>query len=463
MLRPSSALTQFEKDLRDPTDPIAALRDGLIGADIVLDTAAGPKKMIYADYVASGRALRQVEDFVMQEVLPYYANSHTEQSLCGARMTRMREDARAIVAQHCDTNAEEHAVIFGGSGATTGINQAIHLFGVHEAIRAGQPVTVLVGPYEHHSNLLPWRESGATIVEIREAVEGGVDLSDLEDKLRQHSSQGMLIGAFSAASNVTGVCTDPGPVSRLVKTYGGRILWDYAGGAPYLRMSMQPDGVDIDALVFSPHKFIGGPGASGVLVMRKDAVRAGTPSRPGGGTVVFVNAHQHDYVARLEQREEGGTPNVIGDIRAALAVLVKEAIGQDNIDQINQRLSALGAKKFAEMANTQLLAPDRTDRLPIFSFVPLHCDKTPVDYKKFTTALSEREGIQARGGCSCAGPYVHRLLSIDDATSAKLRDDLLVGDDSDKPGFVRLNLSYLMDEATIEAVFDGISQLSSKH
>ena len=167
MLRPSSALTQFEKDLRDPTDPIAALRDGLIGADIVLDTADGPKKMIYADYVASGRALRQVEDFVMQEVLPYYANSHTEQSLCGARMTRMREDARAIVAQHCDTNAEEHAVIFGGSGATTGINQAIHLFGVHEAIRAGQPVTVLVGPYEHHSNLLPWRESGATIVEIR--------------------------------------------------------------------------------------------------------------------------------------------------------------------------------------------------------------------------------------------------------------------------------------------------------
>lgn len=462
MIHPSSALTKFENDLSALPDPVETFRAGLIGADIVLETESGPKKMIYADYVASGRALTQVEDFVLREVLPYYANSHTEQSLCGARMTRMREDARKIIARHCDANAEEHAVIFGGSGATTGINQAIHLFGIHDAIRQGTQVTVLVGPYEHHSNLLPWRECGATLIEIREADEGGVDLSDLEEKLRRYSDEGLLIAAFSAASNVTGVCTNPGPVSRLVKSYGGRILWDYAGGAPYLPMSMQPDGTPIDALVFSPHKFIGGPGASGVLIMRKDAVRNQKPNRPGGGTVVFVNAEQHDYVARLEQREEGGTPNVIGDIRAALAVLVKEAIGQERIDEINHRLSGIGIEKFTQMPNASLLAPERPIRLPIFSFVPHDDDGVRIDYKAFTTALSEKEGIQARGGCSCAGPYVHRLLDISDTCSAQLRDDLLAGDDHNKPGFVRFNLSYLMDDATIDAVFDGILRLSSK-
>lgn len=461
MLRPSSALTQFEKMLNDLPDPVTAFRNGLIGADVVLDTPTGPKKMIYADYVASGRALRQVEDFVMQEILPYYANSHTEQSFCGARMTRMREEARALVARHCDANTDEHAVIFGGSGATTGINQALHLFGVHEAVKDDKPVFVFVGPYEHHSNLLPWRESGATIIEIAEAKDGGVDLKDLEDNLVKHADQGMIIGAFSAASNVTGVCTAPGPISRLVKAHGGRVLWDYAGGAPYLAMSMQPDGVDIDALVFSPHKFIGGPGASGVLIIRKDTVATKMPSRPGGGTVVFVNAHQHDYVSRLEQREEGGTPNVIGDIRAALAVLIKEAIGQDQIDEINQRLCNLGIGKFASMPRAKLLAPDRTKRLPIFSFAPMASDGSAINYKLFTSALSEKEGIQARGGCSCAGPYVHTLLNIDEETSSKLRTDLLAGDDENKPGFVRFNLSYLMNDTSIEAIFEGISRLTS--
>lgn len=462
MLRPSSALTEFEKMLHDLPDPIAAFRDGLIGADIVLDTPTGPKKMIYADYVASGRALRQVEDFVTQEVLPYYANSHTEQSFCGARMTRMREEARALVARHCDANSDEHAVIFGGSGATTGINQATHLFGVHEAINDGKPVFVFVGPYEHHSNLLPWRESGASIIEIGEAEDGGVDLEDLEGKLIKHADQGMVIGAFSAASNVTGVCTAPGPISRLIKAHGGLVLWDYAGGAPYLAMSMQPEGIEIDALVFSPHKFIGGPSASGVLIIRKDAVTAKTPSRPGGGTVVFVNAHQHDYVSRLEQREEGGTPNVVGDIRAALAVLIKEAIGQEQIDKINHRLCDLGIAKFASMPRANLLAPNRVTRLPIFSFAPMTSDGSTINYKLFTSALSEKEGIQARGGCSCAGPYVHKLLNIDDETSSKLRTDLLAGDDKDKPGFVRFNLSYLMNDSSIEAIFDGISKLASE-
>ncbi|UZD91562.1 aminotransferase class V-fold PLP-dependent enzyme [Cognatishimia activa] len=458
MLRLTSALSKFEINLHDLADPIATFRQSVIGSDVMLETEDGAKKMIYADYVASGRALRQVEEFVMNEVLPFYANSHTEQSFCGARMTRMREEARAIVARHCNANVDEHAVIFGGSGATTGINQAIHLFGVHNAVRAGEPVTVFVGPYEHHSNLLPWRESGAKLIEIREAKEGGADLEDLQQKLAQHASTGIVIGAFSAASNVTGVCTDPAPVSQLIKSHGGRILWDYAGGAPYLAMSMKPNGVDIDAIVFSPHKFVGGPAASGVLVIRQDAVVTTIPSRPGGGTVVFVNENQHDYVSRLEQREEGGTPDVIGDIRAALAILIKETIGQKKIDQINSKMSSIGMSHFQNLPQAKLLAEARATRLPIFSFVPHDLSGNAIDYKEFTIALSQKQGIQARGGCSCAGPYVHQLLDIDDQTSAILRADLLQGDDRKKPGFVRFNLSYLMDDDTIDAIFDGIAK-----
>ncbi|GAA6206922.1 aminotransferase class V-fold PLP-dependent enzyme [Cognatishimia sp. WU-CL00825] len=459
MTHETCKLMEFEHQLTALPDPIAALRDGLIGAGLSIVTPFGRKKLVYADYIASGRALRQVEDFVMQEVLPFYANSHTEQSYCGAKMTQMRESARAIIAQKCGANALDHAVIFGGSGATTGLNQLVHLFGLAEAARDGRQAFVLVGPYEHHSNILPWRESGATVIEIAEAVGGGVDLQDLEQVLRTLPDSSVKVGAFSAASNVTGVCTDPGPVTKLVKAYGGRVIWDYAGGGPYLEMSMSPAGCDIDALVFSPHKFIGGPGASGVLIVRRDAVVAQTPQRPGGGTVAFVNAHQHDYVARIEQREEGGTPNVIGDIRAALTLIVKQAIGQDQITMINQKLTDRAFAAWQDVPHLNLLAPAQTLRLPFLSFAPTDARGNIVNYHDFTRALSDQFGIQARGGCSCAGPYVHQLLSISQEQSDKLRQDILRGQEKDKPGFIRLNLSYLMSEESISHILHCVPQL----
>lgn len=451
-------LERFEHELRSAQDPIKVIAAGEIGKGIEIDTPMGCKPLIYADYVASGRALRQVEEFVLAEVLPFYANSHTEQSHCGATMTRMREEARAMIAKKCRANPTDHAVIFGGSGATTGLNQLVHLFDLKNT-----PSVILVGPYEHHSNLLPWRESGATVVEIQEAHGGGVDISHLKATLRSIPKETQIIGAFSAASNVTGVCTNPAPVSRAIKEFGGKVVWDYAGGGPYLPISMSPDGVDVDAIVCSPHKFIGGPGASGVLIIRRDAVMTQAPSRPGGGTVVFVNETTHDYVARLEQREEGGTPNVIGDIRAALAMIVKDVIGEGNIAKRNQELSSRAFDAWSNHPNLRLLAPDHTSRLPIFSFVPLDNDGQRIDYKDFTRALSDHYGIQARGGCSCAGPYVHQLLDIDDETSANLRADLLAGDDTGKPGFVRLNLSYLMDEATVLYILAAIPALVSAY
>lgn len=433
----------------------SALYDGVVGSNIQIEGPFGAKRLIYADYVASGRALRQVEHFVMEEVLPYYANTHTKASFCGARMMALREGARDTVSRLCGANKDDHAVIFAGSGATQGINQLLHLW----RVSAGD--TVLVGPYEHHSNLLPWRESGALVVEIPEGAEPGPDLVALQAELKKYTARGRVFVAMSAAANVTGVTTNIVDVTRVAKEAGALILWDYAGGGPYLEMNMLPEpDVAIDAMVFSPHKFVGGPGASGVLIVRRDTVCCDVPYRPGGGTVAFVNAYRHDYVASLEQREEGGTPNVIGDIRAALALVVKDVIGQDFMDARNAELTAKAFAAWKDHKHIKLLAADRPERLPILSFVPMDGAGQRIDHNAFTTALSERYGIQARGGCSCAGPYVHHLLSIADNDSQRIRDNIVLGDSSEKPGFVRLNLSVLMDEATIDFILTSVAELA---
>ncbi|MFY0620012.1 aminotransferase class V-fold PLP-dependent enzyme [Shimia sp.] len=451
----TAPFTRFADSLRNAPDTLGFLRGGLIGGDATFDTPFGPKKLIYADYVASGRALRQVETFVMEEVLPFYANTHTDASFCGARMGALREGARAVVRNHCSARAEEHAVIFSGSGATSGLNQLVHL------MQVGEGDTVIVGPYEHHSNLLPWRESGATVIEIPEGSLPGPDRGALTQTLAEQGLTGRVIVAMSAAANVTGVCTDVAAITRLVKRYDALMVWDYAGGGPYLPMSMTPaNGVEVDALVFSPHKYIGGPGASGVLVVREDAVSARVPYRPGGGTVAFVNAHKHDYVTRLEQREEGGTPNVVGDIRVGLALTVKDVIGDATMAQRNAELTSRAFAAWDADSHVDVLASTRAARLPILSFVPRTSSGARIDHNEFTRALSEHYGIQARGGCSCAGPYVHALLNIHDHTSDDIRSDILFGSGGSKPGFVRLNLSVLMSDDTVDFVLASVSELA---
>lgn len=460
MPAPSSSgpLSRFEASLRAQNDPIAAFREGIVGHDARIETASGPRRLIYADYVASGRALRQIETFVLEEVLPFYANSHTESSYCGAFSTGLREAARRTIAQYCGARNDDHAVIFSGSGATAGLNQLVHLLGVPEALGRGERVRVLIGPYEHHSNILPWRESGTEVVTVPEAPGGGPDLALLEARLAETRGADLVIVAMSAASNVTGIIADVPAVTALVKRHGAKMVWDYAAGAPYLPMTMSPEGSEIDAIVFSAHKFIGGPGASGVLILRRDAVRATRPYRIGGGTVAFVNDARHDYLADLEHREEGGTPNILGDIRAALAMIVKDVIGQDVIAARNRELTARAFAAWGEDPDIGLLAPRHRNRLPIFSFVPrADLGIAPAD---FTRALSQIHGIQARGGCACAGPYAHHLLGIDPARSEALRARILSGHDEEKPGFVRLNFSILMSNDTVEEIIDSVSSLA---
>ncbi|WP_424831329.1 aminotransferase class V-fold PLP-dependent enzyme [Ruegeria sp.] len=433
------------------------LRDGLIGENVLIPGFHGDVPLVYADYVASGRALQQVEDFVAQQVLPFYANSHTEASYCGSYMTRLRHDARAEIARIVGARGED-AVIFTGSGATAGLNRLVSLLGVEEADR---PV-VLIGPYEHHSNILPWRESKAQVVEIPEASEGGLDLNALQAALLEAADADLVIGSFSAASNVTGVITDPDPVTRMLKSYGALAVWDYAGAGPYLPMDMGPEEARKDAIVVSPHKFPGGPGASGVLIVNSAAVQRTCPSWPGGGTVTFVSPWRHDYSADLATREEAGTPNVIGDIRAALALIVKDAVGADEIARREALYNQMALDGWRDNPHLTLLGVENPHRLPIFSFLVRDKDGQPVHQQLFTRMLSDVYGIQARGGCACAGPYAHRLLGIDRATSDGLHAALSAGEELKKPGWVRLNFSYLMSEKTVQFIIDSVNDLSRR-
>lgn len=454
-------LQQFQDSLKNGPngDIAAALADGLIGKDAVMDGPFGLKPLVYADYVASGRALMQVERFVLEHVLPYYANSHTEASFCGGFITRLRREARATVARCCGAD-DAHAVIFAGSGATAGINRLVHLFGVHTALAAGRKVRVIIGPYEHHSNILPWRESGADIVEVAESPAGGPDLSALTAALNAPADT-LVICALSAASNVTGIVADVAAITRIVKQTGAKMLWDYAGGAPYLPMQMSPAAdAPIDAIVFSPHKFLGGPGASGVLIVRRDAVVETSPTWPGGGTVKFVSPTSHDYSGSLESREEAGTPNVVGDIRAALVLLVKEALGADFMRQRNAHFVQKALAAWQDEPRLELLGSLSANRLPIFSFRVRNGKGGFVHQQLVTRMLSDRYGIQARGGCACAGPYVHRLLDIDAAQSEQMRQAILDGREIEKPGFIRLNFSVLLSDAKADFILESVRALA---
>lgn len=455
-------LEQYRHDL-DGNDLVARLRDGLIGEGITIDGPYGEKPLVYADYVASGRALRQVEDFVAEKVLPYYANTHTEDSFTGGYSTRLREEGRKTIARLTGAGPDCD-VIFTGSGATAGLNRIVNLLDIAGLVRAGRKVRILVGPYEHHSNLLPWRESGAEVIEVPESDEGGPDLAILEGHLVAAKDYDLVVGAFSAASNVTGIVTETDTVTALLKRHGALAVWDYAGGAPYLPMAMEPRAdCRKDAIVFSGHKFPGGPAASGVTVLRDTVVRRSTPTQPGGGSVSYVTPWTHAYSTSVSEREEAGTPNVVGDIRAVLAMLTKDAIGDEFITSRGEELRQRALAVWKNNPAIEILGnPKATTRLPIFSFRIHDGEGAMVHHQLFTRMLSDVFGIQARGGCACAGPYGHTLLGIGRAQSDAILARLQDAHEIEKPGWVRLNFSYLVSDEKADYIIRSVDELARR-
>ena len=457
-------------------DLVKQIHDSVIGKDTAVETPFGLRRVTYADYTASGRSLSFIEDYIRNQVLPMYANTHTETSGTGLQTTRFREDARDIIKQCIGANNDEHAVIFAGNGATGAVDRLIGILGLRipdsldkeyhlgDVIPANRRPVVFVGPYEHHSNELPWRESIADVVEINEDSDGQIDLSELEERLVEYAERPLKIGSFSAASNVTGIISDTAAISRILHAHDALSFWDFAASAPYVRISMGSaeldDGDYKDAIFISPHKLIGGPGSPGLLVARRDLLTNKVPAVPGGGIVQYVSPDHHTYIADQEHREEAGTPAIIGSIRAGLVFKLKGEVGPDRIRELEHDFIRRAISSWGTNPNIDVLGNHEAERLSIVSFVIRTEDKV-LHHNYVVALLNDLFGIQARGGCSCAGPYGHRLLGIDLETSSRFEDVIAAGSEVLKPGWVRLNFNYFISDAEFEYIVDAVHMIAS--
>jgi selenocysteine lyase/cysteine desulfurase len=474
------------KDL--PTlDPLE-LRARIVGADAPIDTPFGERLLTYCDYTASGRCLDFVEHYLMR-IEESYANTHTEDDVTGRSMTRLLQEAEEAIKASVNAGPRGR-IIATGTGSTGAIWKFQQIVGValppatrrllftlmgdlvdgsdedalRSVLRDRQPL-VIVGPYEHHSNEVSWREGLATVVETRLSEDGGVDLDHLEELLDRHAGSGRtLIGSFSACSNVTGMKTPVHEVARRLHRYGALACFDYAASAPYVTIDMNPEpgpeGGDpsLDAVFLSPHKFLGGPGSSGILVFDEAVYDTSLPPSVGaGGTVAYVSHAGHDYLGDVEAREKAGTPGVFQTMKAALAMLVKGAVGEDVIEERERELIGRAITRWESNPHIEILGnPEPERRIAICSFNVREPEGPYLHPKLVTTLLNDLFGIQSRAGCSCAGPYGHDLLGIGEEESERYREWILKGYDGIKPGWCRVGFHYTMDDAEADYVIDAV-------
>ena len=478
----------MSKTVLDP----AYLRQQIVGIDSTFETPFGERLMVYCDYTASGRCLRFVESY-LQSLQRVYANTHTEDDITGRSMSQLLHEAEDAIKQSVNAGPQGRIVAC-GTGATGAIDKLQQIVGValppatrrnmgkvldsldadvnSESFRAAldryQPV-VFIGPYEHHSNELSWRQSLVTTVEVRLNAAGNVDIDHLEELLQDPRYQGrQRIGSFSAASNVTGMRSDVRQITCLLHRYDAIACFDFAACAPYVEIDMNPapqspdEDPSIDAVFISPHKFLGGPGSSGILIFNERIYdRELPPSVSAGGTVDYVGRTGQDFIRGIEEREKAGTPGVLQTLKAGMVFQIKDEVGVDVINAREHELTKRAMQKWGDNEFIDVLGnPDPCSRVGIISFNIRYGGGKYLHHKLITVLLNDLFGIQSRAGCSCAGPYGHRLLQIDEATSERYRSAVQQGHCGLKPGWCRVGLHWVMDDAEADYIIDAVQFLA---
>ena len=442
-------------------------RKNIIGINTTFKTPYGDQKIVYTDWTASGRLYRPIEEKLINEFGPYVANTHTETSVTGSVMTKAYHKAREIIKKHVNAS-ENDVLIMQGSGMTGMINKFQRILGLRisdnlknytKVPDALKPI-VFITHMEHHSNQTSWLETIADVEIIQPNSEGVFCISNFKKALQRHASRKIKIASITACSNVTGIQPEIYKIAETIHAYDGVCFVDFACSAPYVEIDMHKNETAyFDAIFFSPHKFLGGPATSGVLVFNKNLYTNQTPDNPGGGTVDWTNPWgEHMYVNDIETREDGGTPAFLQAIKVALAVQLKEEMGVVNIQKREHEINAQIFEKLGKIENIHILASQHTERLGVFSF---YIDE--LHFNLGVKILNDRFGIQTRGGCSCAGTYGHYLLHVDKNESNELVDKISDGCLIDKPGWIRMSIHPTMTNAEVNFVCDSIISLANQY
>lgn len=453
----SSLLEHFSKFRKD-----------IIGDDLEFDTPYGNKKMIYADWVASGRLYRPIEEMMTNVIGPNIGNTHTETTETGTLMTNAYKEAQKIIKKHVGAN-ENDVIITAGAGMTGVINKLQRILCLRSCAQSkelncgleeNKPV-VFITHMEHHSNHTSWLETIAKVVVLKPDENNMVDKHELTRQLEIHKDHKLKIGSFTGGSNVTGVIPPYHEMAEIMHKHGGLAMVDFAGSGPYIDMNMHPENPlqSLDAIFFSPHKFLGGPGSSGVVVFNKYLYKKQVPDNPGGGTVEWTDPWGgHKYFDDIELREDGGTPGFLQAIRTAYAIKVKDKLDTKLIALREEELVKRAFEGFLKIKGIHILADNVTDRLGIFSFWFEN-----IHFNLIVKLLNDKFGIQVRGGCACAGTYGHFLLNVTPDESFQIVEKINSGDLSIKPGFIRVSLHPTMTNEELDFIISSLNEIIENH
>ncbi len=445
-------------------------RNHIIGQDQTIRTPFHEAiRIVYADWTASGRSYLPIEERILKKFLPLVANTHTDTTDTGMAMTYAYQRAQQIIKKHVNAS-DEDVLISSNSGMTGVVNKLQRILGlkIHESYKdrisfseEERPI-VFITHMEHHSNQTTWIETIADVVIVPPNEKGLVCIENFEKTIRKYDNRKTKIAAITACSNVTGIMTPYLGIAALIHKYEGVCFVDFACSAPYVSIDMHSEdkkGEYLDAIYFSPHKFLGGPGATGILIFNQKLYSNSIPDNPGGGTVSWTNPWgQHKYLDDIEAREDGGTPAFLQTIKAAMCMQLKDEMNVENIEKREEEILAIVWKTLDQLPNLHILAAEHKKRLGVVSFYidGLH-------YNLGVKMLNDKFGIQTRGGCSCAGTYGHYLLNVTPEKSNSISAQISHGDCSLKPGWIRMSIHPTQTNQEIDFIVDAIAQLSKRH